>query len=470
VKQSKYKQVMNLITAKITGGEWTIGSQIPSQRELAKLFQVNRSTIITATEELKADGLLVSHVGKGTIVANNTWSLMKVDKPINWSGNITLGMHKESMKTVKMINELEAKNELIQLGKSELSPDLFPKEAFQNIVQNVSSTLYSLGYEEPKGNLKLRETICHQLKSKGIQASPSSVLIVSGALQALQLISIGLLNKGSTVYVERPSYVLSLSIFQSGGMKLETIPADLEGPIPKGMKDLHNSKAYSALYTIPTFHNPTGYVISERRREQLMQLCEDEQIPIIEDDVYGDLWIDDKPPKPLKASDTYGNVLYVGSLSKTLAPGLRIGWVVGPESVIDRLADLKMQTDYGSSSLSQHVAAEWLKSENYELHLAKVREELKIRRNIALNALSKHLSSAAEWNVPKGGFFIWLKVLPPIQNKHLFEKALSAGILINPGNIYDKHSTQYIRLSYGFAAYEEIEAGIRRLGEMLKNI
>ncbi|SET74543.1 GntR family transcriptional regulator, regulator for abcA and norABC [Salinibacillus kushneri] len=223
------------------------------------------------------------------------------------------------------------------------------------------------------------------------------------------------------------------------------------------------------MYTNPTFHNPTGTLMRKKRREELIEYCVREQLPVIEDDVYRDLWIDNPPPEPLKSKDHHGNVLYLGSLSKTLSPGLRIGWVVGPESVINRLADLKMQSDYGSSTLSQLVAAEWLSSGLYDHHLEDVREQLRNRRKVAIDSLNKYLSPYATWEIPKGGFFIWVRIKSTFKVKRLFDKALSSGILVNPGRIYAEQSGQYIRLSYGYASLDELNEGIFQLSEIIKH-
>ncbi|MFP3918346.1 PLP-dependent aminotransferase family protein [Lysinibacillus telephonicus] len=468
MKKPKYQLIVDFIKEKISIGEWAIGSQIPSQRNLAKLFEVNRSTVITALEELMAEGLIEGRAGKGTVVTNNTWTLMGNQLSTNWNENVSLGIHKPSVSTVQEINEAESNNNLIQLGKGELSPDMFPLEEMKSIVQKVSNQLTSFGYEKPKGNIKLRQAISDYLKVRGINASPSSILVVSGALQALHLISIGLLKKGSTVFLEVPSYLYSLTVFQSMGMDLKGVPMDSKGLMIDSIYQT-KEKGKNILYTIPTFHNPTGILMEEKRREELIEYCVREQLPVIEDDVYRDLWIDNPPPEPLKAMDFHGNVLYLGSLSKTLSPGLRIGWIVGTESVINRLADLKMQLDYGSSTLSQLVAAEWLSSDLYDLHVGNVREKLCIRRRTALDALDKYLGLYATWEIPKGGFFIWIRIKSPFKVKRLFEKALAKGILINPGSIYAEHSGQFIRISYGFASLDNIKKGIFELCEIIKN-
>ncbi|MGA9173004.1 MAG: PLP-dependent aminotransferase family protein, partial [Thermoactinomyces sp.] len=338
----------------------------------------------------------------------------------------------------------------------------------KTVLNQLTSHMDSLGYEEPKGLFYLREQLSKHLKTLGIEVSPSSILIVSGALQALQLIAIGLLKRGSTIFLEKPSYLYSLHVFQSAGMRLFGLPLDKNGIQTKNISVQKKRQNASLLYTIPSFHNPTGILMSEKRRKELIDICEQEQLPIIEDDVYRDLWLDSPPPPPLKTIDKNGLVLYLGSISKTLSPGLRIGWVVGPEPVIERLADIKMQTDYGSSSLSQWVVAKWLSSGFYHQHLKQVREELKVRRAAAIEALQKHFSDIATWTVPKGGFYIWLRLLPPLSIREVFEKALKKGILLNPGNVYDPYATQYIRLSYAYTSPDNLYKGIVLLAEVIR--
>ncbi|MFZ7807147.1 PLP-dependent aminotransferase family protein [Bacillus thuringiensis] len=466
-KVPKYQQIIDYMKEKIENGEWPIGSKIPSQRQLAKLFHVNRSTVITALDELMADGLIQGQIGAGTIVMNNTWSLLATNPPPDWSEYVKAGIHKPSKLMVREINEAEANKTLIHLSKGELAPHLFPLETMQSIIKNVSEELDYFGYEEQKGFYPLREAISKYVKSFGIHASPDSILIVSGALQALQLISIGLLHRKSTVLLEQPSYLYSLHVFQSANINLSGISMDHHGILPNDLlKRIKYSQKNNILYSIPCFQNPTGILMTKERRKEILKICEKEQLPIIEDDIYRELWIDESPPAPLKSMDKHGHVLYIGSLSKTLSPGLRIG----PEPVIDRLSDIKMQTDYGSSSLSQRVAAEWINEGFYEEHVANVRMHLKERRQIMIRALNKYCADIASWDIPSGGFFIWLKVVHNIPMKKLFSEALSKGILLNPGRIYEEESDQYIRLSYGYASPEQMTYGIKLLSELIRKL
>ncbi|MEK3894829.1 MULTISPECIES: MocR-like pyridoxine biosynthesis transcription factor PdxR [Bacillus] len=464
----KYKQIIQFIKEKIANGEWPIGTKIPSQRSLAKHFAVNRSTVITALEELIADGLIEGRMGKGTIVINNTWTLLAKHSTPDWDKYVAAGFQQPSRKTVQEINQSESNSTLIQLSKGELSNELFPLDIMKEMMEKVAHNMDAFGYEEPKGYLPLREALSSYLQTVGIHASPSSILIVSGALQALQLIAMGLLQSGSTVFLDQPSYLYSLHVFQSAGMRMAGLQMDEEGLMPESIKMTPNMRTRAILYTNPCFQNPTGVLMSKKRREEILAFSEQQHLPIIEDDIYRELWIDAPPPAPMKAMDKNGRVLYIGSFSKTLSPGLRIGWIVGPEPVIERLSDIKMQTDYGSSSLSQRVAAEWLTSGLYQKHLENVREQLKIRRNFVLHVLKTELEGLAEWSVPAGGFFIWLKILPPVSMKTLYAKALSKGILFNSGVIYGQERGDYMRLSYAFASCEDLKKGITQLSGLIK--
>lgn len=462
------QQITEHIKQKIMAGEWTVGFKLPPQRALAEHFQVNRSTIVTALEELIADGLVESKRGSGTQVANNTWNILASDPP-DWTHYVQSGIHAPNLAIIQEVNKAEADPAVIRLGTGELSPELLPIENMKKTMQLKQHQPLALGYIEPKGSLSLRQSVSDYLKPKGIDASPDSILIVSGAIQALQLIAVGLLKRGATILHETPSYLNSIHVFQSAGMKLLGIPLDEAGMEAKSIGRLKRQYDGALLYTIPSFHNPTGKVMSKERRQELLEISQRESLPIIEDDVYGELWFDEQPPPPLKADDRQGNVLYVGSVSKTLSPGLRIGWLVGPEPVITRLADIKMQTDYGSSSISQHLVEEWLRSGMYQEFISQTRQKLKERRDFTLGLLTKYFASIATWDIPKGGFYIWLKLNGEISVRKLFDLALKEGILLNPGIVYDKMDQNHFRISYSYASKEELEKGLRRLSEIIKN-
>lgn len=472
-----YKQIVEYIVHKIACGDWVVGDSLPTQRKLAEEFGVNRSTIVEAMEELKAMGLVRGFHTQGTKIINNTWSSLLSMRSLNWNQYINSSIHERNLPAVQTINKLEFEDDIIRLGTGELSPDLFPRDMFAQILKRLPEKIISLNYLEPKGLPQLRTILSGYLKTIGIDAPASGILIVSGALQALQLISVGILQQGSKVYVETPSYLKSLQIFQSSGMELQGIEMDREGLVPWLMnmpqqdpvgKGLAGKEKTKILYTIPTFHNPTGVTMSDKRRDELINWCKVRQLPIIEDDCYRELWLDQEPPLSLKARDENGMVLYLGSVSKSLAPGLRLGWLVGPESIIEHLSDIKMQMDYGASSVSQWILAEWIESGMYSEHVKQLRSRLRERRNLTLKLLQEYLGELATWQVPEGGFYIWLKCNQKISTEKLFQDALNRKVLINPGSIYDFKRNDYIRLSYSYADEEQLKKGISILASLIK--
>lgn len=461
-----YQQIKQYILAKIKNGEWPAGSRLPAQRALAERFAVNRSTLITALADLVADGVLAAKPGSGIWVANSTWSLFSARSSL--TSMLEHGPLPRNFPTIQRINEAEFKPGLLRLGTGELGPDLIPAEAMTELLKTVAPKITAYGYEEPKGLLALRTAISRYVQSFDIQASPASILIVSGAQQALQLITACLLPPSASILLETPSYLFSFNSLPRAGIKLHGLPLDQHGPQLAALQQHSQSQTGHLFYTIPCFHNPTGIVMSAARRAELLAMCQDAQLPLIEDDVYRELWLDEAPPPPLKAYDQHGQVLYLGSLSKSLSPGLRIGWLIGPEPVIERLADAKMQYDYGSSVVSQWLAAEWLNSPLYQEHLTLLRAQLRQRRAAMLTALQQHMTDLGSWTEPRGGFYIWLTLHKGISLPRLFKLAQEHGLLINPGNLYDPLSSHHIRLSYAYATPEQLAAGIQELANVIQ--
>ncbi len=467
-KQNKtpiYRQIVKYISDKIAAGDWVIGSRLPSQRAMAKAFEVNRSTIVSAMEELISYGILESDFGGGTRVASNTWSL-RMSQPPDWNKYIASGPFGANLSTIQTINKMEFEPGYIRIGTGELSPELYPGKLISKIFRRMPERIPNLGYLGTLGLPELGQALSAWLKeSQGIDAKASNIMIASGSLQALQLVSVCMLKRGSDVYTEAPSYLKSLQIFQSAGMNLHGVPLDEEGLQYWNIKDASNE---SLLYTIPTFHNPTGTVMSEKRRKEVMAFCQKQPMPILEDDAYGQLWLDEKPPASLKSRDKTGSVIYMGTISKTMAPGLRIGWVVGPEAVVYRLGDVKMQTDYGASSVSQWMMTELITSGDYDIYLEQLRRELRARRDNALATLDKYFKDLATWNKPKGEFYIWLRFDKRLPMDKIFTEALKAGILLNPGNVYDYAENHAIRLSYAYADPDDLARALTVLAEIIE--
>ncbi len=461
-----YRQIEQHLRQRISNGEWPVGTRLPSQRKLAEQLGVNRSTITQALDELASWGMVEGNKGGGTRVVNNTWNRLAA-ATIDWDSYVESGAHQPNLPAIRQINEAEYDPSIIRTGTGEPGPDLLPTERVRRILADTSDEPF-LGYEEPKGSLRLREQIVQYAAQKGISCSPESILIVSGALQALQLIAVGLLQRPSCIVAETPSYIQSVRVFQSAGIGVHAVQMDEHGIQINHLQQQITEHQPGLLYTIPTFHNPTGTILSSERRAELLELSSSLSLPLIEDDVYRELWLDEEPPPPLKSQDRQGNILYLGSLSKMMSPGIRVGWIIAPAPVIDRLADIKMQTDYGSSGLSQYVAARWLADGHQEQHQIWVRQQLRTRRARLLAALDQYFGDIAQWNVPAGGFYIWLRLPTNVNVHRLFTLALREQILIHPGYMYDRQASHHIRLSYSYADMKQLEQSIYRLRQLVK--
>ncbi len=459
------QQIVTWITERIERGDWVAGTKLPTQRQLAMQLGVNRSTVQQALEELKAAGILETTIGSGIYVANTSWhSLIKQRQP-NWQTYIETSLHKPNYHTIQLINEYEQRDNIIRLGTGELAPSLLPTSEIEASLKEISLLPKVLGYSSPQGNKQLREAICQYVQKRGIQAQPENVCIVSGGLQALQLIAVGLLEQGSIVFQEQTSYLNSVHPFQSVGMQMVAIDRD------EGLAQTlahKKRKRQAVFYVVPTLNNPTGGVWTSLEKKQLYKACKQCRIPIIEDDVYHELLFNEGSPS-IKSLDDSGQVLYIGSVSKTLSPGLRIGWLIGPTTVIERLADIKMQTDYGSSAISQEIVLHWLRTGKYECHIVGLRQALQQRANFVEQLLHEKIKDIASWEQSKGGFYIWLKFHAPIVDKAFFIKLLQYNVLINPGYIYDAQDAQHIRLSYAYATPEELQYGIEMLVQVAKS-
>lgn len=460
-------QIADYIGARIGSGSWPAGTRLPSQRRLARDFGVNRSTVVAALGRLAEDGRIEGRRGGGTVVTEpESPRGMKG----SWVDYVEEGRHYPNLPAVQAINRLEFRPELIRLGTGEPSPGMLPGEEMSALLAGLAREELPLAYEEPLGSLRLRRAVSAELKKNGIRAEPSCILILSGALQGFQLLALGLLPRSAAVLLEKPSYLYSIHSFQSAGVRLHGLPMDERGLRTDGLEEAVRRTGASMLYTIPAFHNPTGTLMDEERRRELMAKTAALGLPLLEDGAYQELWLDAPPPPPLKALDGGGRVLHLGSLSKSASPGLRIGWMAGPEPVIARLADIKMQTDYGASSLSQLAAAKWLEDGRHERHTAGLRLKLRERRDLMQELLGRHFAGLASWNRPAGGFYVWLRLNKPLPLPKLFSAALSEGVLLNTGDLYDRTDSRHLRLSYAYAAPAGLEQGIIRLAGLVRRM
>ncbi|MCU7557990.1 aminotransferase-like domain-containing protein [Macrococcus capreoli] len=461
---NKKEEIINAIIDEINNGLFEVGDKLPSQRALADRFNVNRSTIVEALNELKSIGILTTIEKKGIFVSDTINVL--VHNHTKWKERIHPHIEKQNQYYIKRINELEFDEGIVRLGTGELSPDLIPVKQFQDIMKGESEPPFTSNYEAPLGNIQLRQAIQKHVIKRGIKCEIDEICVTSGALQGLKLIAEGFLLPSSKIYIESPSYMNSVKTWKTNAATL--IPIDIHQLERKLMIEHHN-QANSFLYLNPILHNPTGHTYSQEMMERLIKESNLIGLPIIEDDIYSELWFDGVPPLPMKSYQSSNNVVYIGSLSKAVSPGLRIGWVIANRNVVKHLADLKMQSDYGASSIAQYVAANWL-LHYHDDHIKQLTEKLKVRSNIMLEALDKYFSDIATWNKPEGSFYIWLKFKKKIDMRDLFETCVKNKLLIHPGEIYDEKQKSSIRLSYAYIDSELIETSLRQIRDIINKI
>lgn len=461
-----YQQISDYIQKRIAYGEYPPGSILPSERALANDLDVNRGTVIAAYDMLYSNGMVERIKGSGTKVSKDIWGLTRNRIP-NWDLYVERGSFLPNLPLYQHIRDEVFEKNLINFASGELAHDLMPYVSFRDILAK-SEFEQSLGYEHPQGNLNLRETIVNHLKKcKNIECTSQSVLITSGAQQALHLITQCMLNPGDAIAYEDPSYAHSLPIFRSAGVKTIKLSVGEYGINPEEILNIHRKHRIKMVFLNPLFQNPTGSVLSLEKRKRVLAITEELGIPVVEDDPYSLISFSERTNTfTLKSLDNSGSVLYISSLSKLVASGLRIGWVVGPHNVIQRLADAKQQIDFGHSIFPQWVAAEFLKSDSFGIHLRHLKEKLLEKRNLLVQALQDELSDYVTFQIPEGGIHLWCRLLCVVNEYQLLEEALRNGVVFVPGSLLGS-KTGYLRLTYGRAETHLIQEGILRLKKAL---
>ena len=358
-------------------------------------------------------------------------------------------------------------------------PDQLPVEglieAVDAVLRREGRTLatYGLAYG-PQGYGPLRDFIAAKLKrDAGIVCAADDILIVSGSLQALDLVNQTLLARGDTVIMEQETYQGSLNRLTRLGVNVVGIPLDHEGmrmdALAAALADLkRRGVTPKYIYTIPTVQNPTGTILPEPRRTELLKLSEQYGVPVFEDDCYADLIWDGKRPRAIHAMSKTGGVIHIGSFSKSIAPALRVGYIVAPWQILSRMLALK--TDAGSGALEQMVLAEYC-APHFATHVPKLTRGLRAKLDTLMEALNEQFGTAAEFDDPKGGIFLWVKLPDQVDTLKLYQAALAAGVAINPGPEWstDKaYAGSRLRLCFASPSHQEIREGVAVLAEVCR--
>jgi 2-aminoadipate transaminase len=323
--------------------------------------------------------------------------------------------------------------------------------------------------------------IARNLARYGIVANAENVLITSGSQQALDLIGKMLINRGDRILVEAPTYLGALQAFSVYGAQYVSVPVDDDGLLTDQL-DSSLRAGPKFMYVLPNFQNPAGVTLSEGRRQQLILLADKYGIPIVEDDPYGQLRYEGDHIAPLVVLDrenlrrdngfTLGNVIYLSTFSKTLAPGIRLAWIVAPEDVISKLVQLKQAADLHTSTFNQYVAYEVARDGFLDRHVKLIRQVYRERRDTMLHALHEYFPPEVTWTHPKGGLFLWVTMPQGTDSRALFRAAIAEEVAFVPGDSFyannDPEGGRHMRLNFSHSQPEQIREGIRRLSVAVK--
>jgi 2-aminoadipate transaminase len=330
----------------------------------------------------------------------------------------------------------------------------------------------ALQYGSGQGDPGLREGICEVMSLEGIRAHPDEVVVTVGSQQALDLITRIFVDPGDVVLAEGPSYVGALGTFASYEADVVHVPIDDDGLIPGALASVLAQLAAAGrrakfLYTCPSFHNPAGVSLSGPRRGEILGLCQRAGLPVVEDNPYGLLGFDGEPPRAMRADDP--QVIYLGTFSKTIAPGLRVGWAVAPAGVRDKLVLAAESAVLCHSSFAQLLVREYLASQPWREQVKVFRELYRERRDAMLDSLRASLPAGCRWTSPGGGFYVWLGLPPGLDAKAMLPRAIAARVAYVPGTGFyaDGAGADHLRLSYCFPEPDRIREGVRRLAGVI---
>ncbi len=358
------------------------------------------------------------------------------------------------------------------------SPETFPIDAMRAACATVlaeGSTIAkpALQYAASEGLPELRAWVAAELAKQGAVISPDQVLITTGSQQGLDLIAKVLLDEGAPLLVETPTYLGALQAFTPMQPRIDSVDSDDEGVLPEALRArlAEGGEAPRFMYLLPNFQNPTGRTMPEARREAVLAVCREFGLPIVEDNPYGELWFDQPPPKPLLARWPEG-VIYLGSFSKILAPGLRLGYVIAPPALYPKLLQAKQAADLHTPGFNQRVVVEVLKNDFLDRHVPTIRALYKSQRDAMMAALEQHMAGLdVTWTRPVGGMFVWVRLPEGLDAKALLPKAVESGMAFVPGAPFYAHEPdrRTLRLSFVTSTVAQIEQGMGTLAQVVRS-
>lgn len=377
---------------------------------------------------------------------------------------------------IRSLFAVASRPDIVSLAGGMPNLSALPMDVIAEVVRNLVATngTEALQYGSGQGHPLLREQICEVMALEGIRANPDDVIVTTGSQQALDLISKIFIDPGDVILVEAPSYVGALGTFSQYQAAPVHIETDHDGMVPAALVEAIKSvratgRKIKFLYLIPNYQNPTGVMLSADRRTEILEICASEEIFIVEDNPYGLLGFDRPSPNAMRAQDSE-NVIYLGSFSKTIASGLRVGWALVPQSIKDKFVIASESSILCPSNFTQLTISSYLKEQPWRDQITSFVDLYRVRRDAMLESLDAHFPKEATWTRPGGGFYVWVTLPPEIDTKAMVPKAIVAKVAYVPGNAFyaDGLGSWQMRLSYCHPTPDRIREGVKALGAVVK--
>ncbi|HZT13216.1 MAG TPA: PLP-dependent aminotransferase family protein [Candidatus Baltobacteraceae bacterium] len=461
-----YRQIYESLRESILAGTLPESTRLPPERSLAQQLNVNRSTVVHAYRELVADGLIEQKVGSGSRVVPQLRSGQPArSAAVPWW--VTLPPWRVG-EFPTILGELAAKQEPGRISFVQgVAPDEpSPLDELAKCFSRVAGDpRFILSYGDSEGYEPLRQAIAQRMDVRGAQTRSKDVIVITGSTQGIMVVAQSLAEPGDEIIVETPSYPGALQIFQICGLRAIPVPVDEDGMRVDHVEAILRTRRPRFIYTMPSLHNPTNVTMNADRRERLVTLARRAGIPIIEDDPYGELSQSGLSPLVGLAPDY---VVYLSTFSKTIAPSLRVGWLAAPRTILERLLLRKQALDMATSLYVQAAIAEYLATA-YDAHVAQLREELQLRREMADAAIAEYWPATMRTSKAAGGFYLWVTTPREIRARPLLDQSerLGASFLFGEPFFASSGGDHNFRLALTPVTRAQIPEGIRRIGSAI---
>ncbi|MBK8134976.1 MAG: PLP-dependent aminotransferase family protein [Chloroflexi bacterium] len=462
-----YRQLIRHIRSQIDSGSLPSGARLPASRELADALNISRISVVNAYAELRSEGYLSAHAGRGTFVSRETTPERPSDRPTLQ----TIKDHSNgSERSLRELMRMSRQAGVISFGQGAPPGEMFPVQYLRDAINTVLDRdgANALGYEAPEGYGPLRSAVRDYVSALGIRCTSSDILITGGTQQALDMVIQSLLSEGETLVTEDPTYIGMLDIGRTRRINVVGIPIDNEGIRLDILESFIIERQPRLIYVMPSFQNPTGTVMPLHRRRQLINLAHQYGVTILEDGVFHEFRFEGEHIPPLRALDEYGVVIHASGFTKMLLPGIRVGYVISDSKHHQRLVRMKQSADISTPGLNQRAIHIMLERGIMALQLERNNREFRRRRDVAVEAARKYFPSGTHFRIPLGGVYLWVHFPPHGPTAaEMYLAAIQKGVGYAIGNIFYAGAPDpyTMRLNYGLHKPADIERGFKRLGE-----